>query len=95
MSSVPFSALADAAAGRRASHVPYRDSVLTKLLQPALGGNSRTTLVNDFPRPSGRSLRFLPTHHQPGTLHLQGTRPIPPPELFPLQRSTYLSNGAF
>jgi len=26
-------------------HVPYRDSVLTKVLQDALGGNSRTTLI--------------------------------------------------
>lgn len=43
--SFSFSALADAATGRRVLHVPYRDSVLTKLLQPALGGNSRTTLV--------------------------------------------------
>ncbi|XP_045652383.1 kinesin-like protein KIF28P [Ursus americanus] len=40
-----ISALADAATGRRVLHVPYRDSVLTKLLQPALGGNSRTTLI--------------------------------------------------
>ncbi|XP_054432750.1 kinesin-like protein KIF28P [Pteronotus mesoamericanus] len=40
-----ISALADAAVGRRVLHVPYRDSVLTKLLQAALGGNSRTTLI--------------------------------------------------
>ncbi|XP_027465995.1 kinesin-like protein KIF28P [Zalophus californianus] len=40
-----ISALADAATGKRVLHVPYRDSVLTKLLQPALGGNSRTTLI--------------------------------------------------
>ncbi|XP_045715329.1 kinesin-like protein KIF28P [Phyllostomus hastatus] len=40
-----ISALADAAVGRRVLHVPYRDSVLTKLLQSALGGNSRTTLI--------------------------------------------------
>lgn len=39
------SALADAATGKKVLHIPYRDSVLTKLLQPALGGNSRTTLV--------------------------------------------------
>ncbi|XP_036925413.1 kinesin-like protein KIF28P [Sturnira hondurensis] len=40
-----ISALADAAMGKRVLHVPYRDSVLTKLLQAALGGNSRTTLI--------------------------------------------------
>ncbi|XP_012499794.1 PREDICTED: kinesin-like protein KIF28P [Propithecus coquereli] len=40
-----ISALADAAMGKRVLHVPYRDSVLTKLLQSALGGNSRTALI--------------------------------------------------
>ncbi|XP_039091730.1 kinesin-like protein KIF28P, partial [Hyaena hyaena] len=40
-----ISALADAAMGKKVLHIPYRDSVLTKLLQPALGGNSRTTLI--------------------------------------------------
>ncbi|GAB5583336.1 kinesin-like protein KIF1C isoform X1 [Prionailurus iriomotensis] len=40
-----ISALADAATGKKVLHIPYRDSVLTKLLQPALGGNSRTTLI--------------------------------------------------
>eukprot|EP00069_Balaena_mysticetus_P006260 bmy_18502T0 len=40
-----ISALADAAMGKKVLHIPYRDSVLTKLLQSALGGNSRTTLV--------------------------------------------------
>ncbi|XP_051003949.1 kinesin-like protein KIF28 [Acomys russatus] len=40
-----ISALADSAMGKKVLHVPYRDSVLTKLLQSALGGNSRTTLI--------------------------------------------------
>jgi hypothetical protein len=40
-----ISALADQSAGK-ASRVPYRDSVLTKLLQNALGGNSRTIMIS-------------------------------------------------
>uniref|UniRef100_A0A8C2VXS7 Kinesin-like protein n=1 Tax=Chinchilla lanigera TaxID=34839 RepID=A0A8C2VXS7_CHILA len=40
-----ISALADAALRKKVPHIPYRDSVLTKLLQSALGGNSRTTLI--------------------------------------------------
>ncbi|XP_028611140.1 kinesin-like protein KIF28P [Grammomys surdaster] len=40
-----ISALADLAMGKKVLHIPYRDSVLTKLLQSALGGNSRTTLL--------------------------------------------------
>ena len=43
------SALADVAVGKKVVHIPYRDSVLTKLLQSALGGNSRTVMVTDIP----------------------------------------------
>ena len=32
-------------AAGKAAHVPYRDSKLTRVLQDALGGNSRTALV--------------------------------------------------
>ncbi|KAK6304227.1 hypothetical protein J4Q44_G00248130 [Coregonus suidteri] len=39
-----ISALADVAVGKKVVHIPYRDSVLTKLLQSALGGNSRTVM---------------------------------------------------
>lgn len=31
--------------GSRAAHIPYRDSRLTRILQPALGGNSRTAII--------------------------------------------------
>lgn len=37
-------ALADEESGKK-SRVPYRDSVLTKLLQNALGGNSKTIMI--------------------------------------------------
>ncbi|XP_041105316.1 kinesin-like protein KIF28P [Polyodon spathula] len=40
-----ISSLADVAVGRKSVHIPYRDSVLTKLLQSALGGNSRTVMI--------------------------------------------------
>jgi kinesin family protein 1 len=40
-----ISALADIGAGKPNVRVPYRDSVLTKLLQNALGGNSRTVMI--------------------------------------------------
>ncbi|XP_035176393.1 kinesin-like protein KIF28P [Oxyura jamaicensis] len=40
-----ISALAEAATGKKVLHIPYRDSVLTKLLQSALGGNSRTIMI--------------------------------------------------
>ena len=39
-----ISALADNSAGKNV-RVPYRDSVLTKLLMNALGGNSKTIMV--------------------------------------------------
>lgn len=40
-----ISALADNSGGKNAK-VPYRDSQLTKLLANALGGNSKTIMVN-------------------------------------------------
>ncbi|XP_075057053.1 kinesin-like protein KIF28 [Mixophyes fleayi] len=40
-----ISALAETAMGKKVIHIPYRDSVLTKLLQSALGGNSRTVMI--------------------------------------------------
>ncbi|XP_046712112.1 kinesin-like protein KIF28P [Silurus meridionalis] len=40
-----ISALAEVALGRKAVYIPYRDSILTKLLQSALGGNSRTVMI--------------------------------------------------
>ncbi|CAH1788618.1 unnamed protein product [Owenia fusiformis] len=40
-----ITALAEAAEGNKKVHVPYRDSVLTKLLQNALGGNSKTVMI--------------------------------------------------
>ncbi|XP_064623097.1 kinesin-like protein KIF28P [Lineus longissimus] len=40
-----ISALADIASGKKKVVVPYRNSVLTKLLQGALGGNSKTIMI--------------------------------------------------
>lgn len=38
-----ISALGDKS--KKSSHVPYRDSKLTRLLQDSLGGNSRTLMI--------------------------------------------------
>ena len=40
-----ISALADIAGGKKKVFVPYRNSALTRLLQDALGGNSRTIMI--------------------------------------------------
>ncbi|CAH1778943.1 unnamed protein product [Owenia fusiformis] len=40
-----ISALADLSMGKKKVMVPYRDSTLTKLLQNALGGNSKTIMI--------------------------------------------------
>ncbi|XP_078089244.1 kinesin-like protein KIF28 [Mustelus asterias] len=40
-----ISSLSDKAVGRRVQYVPYRNSVLTRLLSTALGGNSKTIMV--------------------------------------------------
>ena len=40
-----ISALADRAMGKSKTVVPYRDSVLTRILQNALGGNSKTLMI--------------------------------------------------
>ncbi|KAK2181347.1 hypothetical protein NP493_403g07034 [Ridgeia piscesae] len=40
-----ISALADLSMGKKKVLVPYRDSALTKLLQNALGGNSKTVMI--------------------------------------------------
>lgn len=43
-----------------ATHLPYRDSKLTHLLQPCLGGNAKTTLVATI-HPSAKYM--LETHN--------------------------------
>ncbi|MCO5565296.1 hypothetical protein L7F22_018969 [Adiantum nelumboides] len=40
-----ISALGDPAKSRRTTHIPYRDSKLTRLLQDSLGGNAHTLMI--------------------------------------------------
>lgn len=40
-----ISRLADKAMGKKNTTVPYRDSALTRILQNALGGNSKTLMI--------------------------------------------------
>ena len=37
--------LYDQALNKKTTHVPYRDSKLTRLLKDSLGGNSRTVMI--------------------------------------------------
>jgi hypothetical protein len=39
-------------ASGKASHIPYRDSKLTRLLQDSLGGNTKTVMIANV-GPSG------------------------------------------
>lgn len=41
-----ISALGDPARARQTTHIPYRDSKLTRLLQDSLGGNAQTMMVS-------------------------------------------------
>jgi len=40
------------------SHVPFRDSKLTRMLQASLGGNSRTAIICTISPAAGDSLGF-------------------------------------
>ncbi|GCC30385.1 hypothetical protein chiPu_0008836 [Chiloscyllium punctatum] len=40
-----ISSLSDKAVGKRVQYIPYRNSILTRLLSTALGGNSKTIMV--------------------------------------------------
>lgn len=45
----------------RVSHIPYRDSKLTRILQESLGGNSRTTLIINISPASGSYAETIST----------------------------------
>lgn len=40
-----FAAVFVRSAGKKNSHIPYRDSKLTRILQSSLGGNARTAII--------------------------------------------------
>ena len=43
------------------SHIPYRDSKLTRLLQDSLGGGSRTSIIITIPQVSNMQIPHLHT----------------------------------
>ncbi len=46
-----------ACGGKKAAHVPYRNSKLTRILKDSLGGNCRTVMIaNCSPSQCGRDL---------------------------------------
>lgn len=47
--------------GKLGSHIPYRNSKLTRLLSTALGGNARTTMITCISPASGNVLESLST----------------------------------
>ena len=61
-------------------HIPYRDSTLTRILEPALGGNSRTAIIacitevdsdtHTPPSNTTASHRMTPTHRLGRRTHL-------------------------
>lgn len=53
------------------AHIPYRDSKLTRILQPALGGNAKTAMICTV-TPDEVSLRSLDlnNHDRPDAVHV-------------------------
>ena len=53
--------IANLSEGKIGSHIPYRDSKLTRLLSSALGGNSKTSMITCISPASGNIIESLIT----------------------------------